>query len=98
MYIDKTQSINKEFILVNIVEDFVRRKVKEAMKEAQMCQCTLCELNVCAIALNALPPRYVTTQKGHLLAQVSLMNPDYQQEVSIQISNALTIVNDNLRH
>lgn len=96
MYIDNT--VNKKFVLVNIVEEFVRAKVKDAIKQAQMCGCTLCEFNVCAIALNALPPRYVTTQEGHLLAQAALMNPEYQKEVDIQISKAMTIVHENLRH
>ena len=98
MYIDNAQGVRKEYVLVNIVEEFVREKVKEAMLQTEMCRCTLCEFNVCAITLNALPPRYVTTHKGRLLAQVALMNPDYRKEVECQITKAIQIVGENLRH
>jgi competence protein ComFB len=93
-----TQSGEETVVLVNIIEEFVRLKVKEAMKQTPMCHCNVCEMNVCAIALNTLSPRYVTTQKGHLFAQIALMQPDYQMDANIQIAKALKIVRDCPRH
>lgn len=81
-----------------LLKNSVRLKVKEAIRQTQMCRCGVCEMNVCAIALNALPPKYVTTPKGHLFAQIALMNPDYQMDANIEISKALKIVKECPRH
>lgn len=83
---------SEDFVLINIVEEVVRGKVREAMRETDMCRCNKCELNACAIALNNLKPKYVTTYKGQLLAKIGLMNPDYLMEVSIEVAKALRIV------
>ena len=95
---DGTQTGDDAVILVNIVEEFVRMKVKDAIKQTPMCRCSMCEMNTCAIALNALSPRYVTTQKGHLFAQIALMQPGYQMEANIEIAKALKMVRDCPRH
>jgi competence protein ComFB len=92
-----TQS-TEEFVLVNIVEEVVRAKVREAIRDVDMCQCKKCELNACAIALNNLRPRYVTTKKGHLLAKIGLMNQDYLMEVSIEVAKALKMVIERPLH
>lgn len=93
-----TQSDHEAFVLVNIIEEVVRAKVREAIKETDICKCVKCELNVCAIALNALPPKYVTTKKGHLLARIGLMNTEFQMDITIQVSKALKIVKERPLH
>jgi competence protein ComFB len=92
------QTPEEDTVLVNIVEELVRLKVREALKETQMCHCKLCELNIIAIVLNELLPRYVTTKRGHLLAQIALMNPDYLFNVNLLISKAMKIVKERPRH
>ncbi len=89
-----TQSDKDEFILVNIVEDLVRTTVLHAMKEIDMCTCKKCQLNACAIALNSLPSKYVTTTKGTLLAEIGFMNSTFQFEVVVQVAKALKIVKE----
>jgi len=93
-----TQSTKDDFILVNIVEDLVMSTVQHAMKEIDMCNCKKCQLNACAIALNSLPPKYVTTTKGTLLAEIGLMNSAFQFEVIVQVSKALKIVKERPLH
>jgi competence protein ComFB len=80
------------------MEEYVRRKVKEALQSTPMCHCVKCELNVCAITLNTLSPRYVTTRKGHLFSQIALMSPVFQMDVNIQIARAMKTVKENPRH
>ncbi|SHH86845.1 competence protein ComFB [Sporobacter termitidis DSM 10068] len=92
-----TQS-SEEFVLVNIVEEIVREKVREAVRETGGCPCRKCELNACALALNALAPKYVTTERGRLLARVGLMNPDYLMKVSIEVAKALKVVRERPLH
>jgi competence protein ComFB len=93
-----TQSSKDEFILINIVEDLVKSTVDHAMKEIDMCQCKKCHLNACAIALNSLPTKYVTTTKGTLLAEIGFMNTAFQFEVIVQVSKALKIVKEHPLH
>jgi competence protein ComFB len=95
---EKKQTEDNVYVLVNIVEELVRTKVREAITKAEMCQCSLCENNICAITLNELAPRYVTTQKGHLLAQIALMNPDYLFNVNLEIAKAMKTVKEKPRH
>ena len=76
-----TKDAQSQFVLVNIVEELVREKVDELIKDLDMCQCENCKLNTCAIALNNLPPHYVTTERGALLAELNTTKIDYQINV-----------------
>ena len=93
-----TQSAKDELILVNILEDLVITSVQHAMKEIDMCNCKKCQLNACAIALNALTPKYVTTTRGTLLAEIGLMNSSFQFDVIVQVSKALKIIKERPSH
>ena len=92
------QSAKDDFILVNILEDLVITSVEHAIKEIDMCNCKKCQLNACAIALNALTPKYVTTTRGTLLAEIGLMNSSFQFDVIVQVSKALKIVKEHPFH
>ena len=95
MNIDRlTATCEEEYELINIVEELVRRRVRELIRKTDMCGCLKCELNACAIALNALAPRYVTTTRGALLAKIALVDNGYQTEVNIKVFQALKIVKD----
>jgi competence protein ComFB len=65
-----TKNVEGEKEVVNIIEDMVKLKVSDMIKDFDMCDCDLCRLNACAIALNNLPSHYVTTKKGALLGKV----------------------------
>ena len=89
-----TQTSTDDFKLVNIVENAVMITVQHAMKEIDMCSCHKCQLNACAIALNSLPSKYVTTSRGTLLAEIGVMNSSFQFEIVLQVSKALKIVKE----
>jgi len=93
-----TKDAQVQFILVNIVEEMVRQKVNELIKDIDMCKCEKCRLNACAIALNALPCHYVTTEKGALLAKITSTEVDYQTNVTIEVTKALMIVKGRPLH
>ncbi len=48
----------------NYMEDVVFGQMKEVLADINMCTCEKCLLDVAAIALNDLPPKYVVTEKG----------------------------------
>lgn len=93
-----TKGDQDELLLINIVEELVKDKIKEVKKTFDMCNCRICFLNACAIALNDLPPQYVTTQKGALLAELKATNTDFQSKVTVAVIKALMTVKEHPMH
>ncbi|MPM00568.1 hypothetical protein SDC9_46795 [bioreactor metagenome] len=93
-----TKKDKGELILINIVEEMVKQKVDEMIKDLDMCDCNKCRLNTCAIALNNLPPHYVTTEKGALLGKLEDVEINYQTNLTVEITKALMIVMEHPLH
>jgi competence protein ComFB len=87
-----------DLTLVNITEELVRSKVKGVLKSMGACQCEMCCLDTCAIALNALPPKYVTTTRGSLLAEITTAQMDNQTSILVELTKAAMKVKENPRH
>ncbi len=89
---------NAPYMLVNITEELVREKVGEMMASQDMCRCEKCYYDACAIALNALKPCYVTTEKGSLLSLLSAQHAETQTELTVCVLQALLKVKSSPRH
>jgi len=89
---------NDGYALVNIAELLVKKKVKELMETYDMCHCEKCYRDACAIVLNEMEPRYVTTQKGFLLSLLSATYMQYKTDLAVYVLRALKTVNDSPRH
>jgi len=89
---------NDELILVNIMEEIVKYRVKDSMKEHGMCQCDTCYLNACALALNALKPHYVTTEKGALFVKIDETELSNSVTILVAVTKAVMQVKENPRH
>jgi competence protein ComFB len=87
-----------DYQLVNVIEELVKSRVKEMMKEDDMCRCDKCYLDACAIVLNTLKPQYVTTSKGSLLAMLSDTNLQYITDLTVKVVRALKLVKNYPRH
>jgi len=98
MNFEKFTKDEDSLILVNVLEELVREKVDSSIKSLDMCQCEKCRLNACAIALNALPAKYVTTTKGALMALLAASNLEYQTSVQVEVIKALNVVKENPMH
>jgi len=97
--VDKlTKNDKGELVLINIVEDMVRQKVDELIKDLDMCNCNRCRLNACAIALNNLPPHYATTERGALLGELEDISINYQANLTVEVTKALLIVKEQPLH
>jgi competence protein ComFB len=95
---DYTKAEQSELLLVNIVEELVRQTVDYLISTMAMCDCNICRLNACAIALNALNPHYVTTTKGALLTRIPSEMKNYQAQILVEATKALMIVKENPLH
>jgi competence protein ComFB len=85
-------------ILQNLMEDTVLRAVEDLMKKQNMCTCEQCRLDVGAIALNNLPPRYVVTPKGASYAKADLLEVQKYVDVIGSITKAIKLVKEHPRH
>lgn len=95
----KASSANQSrLMLVNVMEEIVKAKVKLIMKELGACTCDLCYLNACALALNELKPKYVTTTKGALLSQVTATQLDEKTGILVAVTKAVKLVMQTPRH
>ncbi len=88
----------KDLEPVNINEELVKQNVKKIMKELGACQCDTCYSNACAIVLNEIKPKYVTSDKGALLSQISTISVGSQATLTVEVTKAVMKVMENPRH
>jgi len=87
-----------QLVLINIIEEFVKKEAKKTMKEMGACNCETCYFNVCSIALNNLPPKYVTTTRGALLSRISANEINHSSAILVEVTKAVIKVMQNPRH
>ena len=93
-----TKEEQGELILANTIEEIVKYTVNEIIENMDMCTCKICRLNACAIALNKLPPHYVTTTTGALLAKIPTEMINYHIIVLVEVTKALMAVKEHPMH
>lgn len=86
-------------ILHNIMEDKVIDITNDLMKgDKDFCCCERCKLDVVALALNNLQPKYVVNQRGELYGKVNMMCSQGDTDIVQAITRAIEIVRNNPRH
>jgi competence protein ComFB len=84
--------------LKNYMEEFVFSQMAEVLDEIQMCKCEKCIMDVAAIALNGLPPKYVVTEKGELYSKIEALRQQFKVDIIAAITKAAVIVKRKPRH
>jgi competence protein ComFB len=96
------QAANEEFygeyLLVNAWESMVQEAVGQMQPLMDMCGCPKCFCDACAIVLNGLPPKYVTTHRGEVFSKVSQLNLNSQADLTILAARALQQVKQSPSH
>ena len=95
---DFTKDEQSKLILINITEELVKDTISSIIPTMNMCNCEICRLNACAIALNVLPPHYVTTTKGRLIVKISTEMRANEIQVLVETTKALMIVKEHPLH
>ncbi len=84
--------------LTNINEEFVKQCVRKTIKDLDACKCEICFADACALALNELHPKYVTTKKGALLTEITSTKVANRADVTVEVTKAVIKVMNNPRH
>ncbi len=82
----------------NYMEEIVFGQMKEVLADINMCTCEKCLLDIAAIALNDLPPKYVVTKKGELYSKINTLGQQFEVDVVSAITKAAVLVKRRTRH
>ena len=82
----------------NFMEDAVLNIMDSILRDINVCTCKNCTYDIFAIALNDLPPRYVSTRKGELYSKINNLAKQYDIDIISAITKAAVLVSRNPRH
>lgn len=85
----------RELVLLNLNEQLVASRLDEVFEKFRCCRCDRCRQDVAALALNALPARYVVAAPEDV---PSLLEKASSREVSAALVKAILQVKKHPRH
>jgi len=84
--------------LRNYTEEAVKLYMDRWFEQAECCHCDVCRMDVMAIMLNNLKPKYIVTDTGALYAQLDDFDPQYKIDFMTVMSQAAKLVSNRPRH
>lgn len=83
----------------NVMEEIVNNKILEVIKDRDCCKCEQCLDDIRALALNKLPSKYVSTNKGELFSKLAALK-EHQGiiDLNIAVTSAIESVSAHPRH
>ncbi|MCF6464237.1 late competence development ComFB family protein [Clostridium sp. Cult1] len=85
--------------LRNLIEDEVIYTINRLLKDRKdICTCDKCKMDIAAITLNNLKPKYVVTEKGKLYGKIDTIDYQFDADLVREIVKAIEIVGDNPHH
>lgn len=85
-------------IFKNYMEDAVDAALDEVLELTEACGCERCRLDIKALALNHLPPKYVVTDKGYVYTKVNELAAQFRTDITVALTNAAKVVSQKPRH
>jgi len=87
-------------LLRNYMEEVVDSTLDEILAHHadDICTCERCRLDVMALALNHLPPKYVVTDMGYIYTRVNELESQFKADITVAVTNAIKIIRKNPRH
>ncbi|HCD10422.1 MAG TPA: competence protein ComFB [Thermoanaerobacter sp.] len=84
--------------LKNYMEDAVDQMMDKVLKDLDVCKCERCRMDIKALALNNLPPKYVVSEEGELYVKTNELVRQFEVDIIKAITMAAIKVNNNKRH
>ena len=72
------------------MEEIVNNRILEMIKDSDCCKCEKCLDDIRALALNKLPSKYVSTNKGELFSKLAALK-EHQGAIDLNIAVASAI-------
>jgi len=85
--------------LKNYMEELVTQVLDELLaKQKAKCKCARCRLDIAALALNNLPPKYAVTDIGRAHTKLEAAKAQFQIDIVRELTRAIEKVSENPRH
>lgn len=84
--------------LKNYMEVLVEQMFDTATKDIAICKCKKCKLDIMAIALNSLQPRYAVTHEGSVYVKLNMLGQQFSTDILSSLVRAAMIVKDDEHH
>ncbi len=87
-----------EYICFNVTQALVEDKTDKYVKMFGLCPCPRCRIDVIALALSNLPPKYVVAKPDDLIPRLSMYEKRYNAAVVTQVMSACRKVLERPHH
>ncbi|EOD01527.1 late competence development ComFB family protein [Caldisalinibacter kiritimatiensis] len=85
--------------LHNFMEKEVLNTIDRLLKDRpDICHCEKCRMDIAAIALNNLKPKYVVTEKGEAYIKVSELEVQFEVDILKEVIKAIEKVSKEPHH
>lgn len=85
--------------LYNVLEGIVEQTLIEQLNSLKLsCTCKRCQMDMMALTLNHLPPKYVVQEVGAAFVKAQYMNDQYRANVLKALAEAAKIVSEKCNH
>ena len=89
---------DKKIVIQNYMEICVQEMLPSILKGINSCTCEKCMLDVMAISLNSLKPKYVVTRRGELYSKLAMLRHQFDVDIIAAVTKAAVIVARDPRH
>lgn len=87
-----------EFIIFNVMQALVEDKADKYIRMFGLCNCARCRIDVVALALSNLPPKYVVAKPHELIPRLSIYEQKFSAAVVTQVMSACRKVLERPHH
>jgi len=84
--------------LKNYMEEAVKDTLDSVLKDLDVCKCEKCKLDIMALTLNNLPPKYYDTERGELYTKINELKRQLEVDIISKITQAAYFVNEHKHH
>lgn len=84
--------------ITNYMEILVYEVLDTVIKEMDLCKCERCRMDIAALALNSLSPKYVVTYDEILYTKMNLLYQQFEVDIITAVTKAAMAIKENPRH
>ncbi|SHJ27747.1 competence protein ComFB [Clostridium cavendishii DSM 21758] len=84
--------------ITNYTEIMVENVIDDIIKKYDVCTCEKCKLDIKALSLNSLPPRYFVSEKGKMYKKIEVLDNQLKIDVVSAVTNAALTIKNNPIH
>ncbi|MCI8584796.1 MAG: late competence development ComFB family protein [Lachnospiraceae bacterium] len=87
------------FHFINVMEELImQHDLDTILRQYNVCTCTRCKADVCALTLTGLPPKYVVASDKSLSPVLNYYKNRYKISILAELSKACTVVREHPHH